>query len=149
MAIREVREQDYQKLVRLYKQFFPVHNVFQKDQKSVISYLREEAVEREAFLVDSKLNGALIIVLVKVEDSHARWKFRHFAFKNEKVGKALLKEAEKRIKTGFKTNKIELNIAESEPGKEFYLKNGYEQEGALKNHYRLGETCYVLGKSLP
>jgi hypothetical protein len=32
--------------------------------------------------------------------------------------------------------------------KEFYLKNGYEQEGALKNHFRAGETCYVLGKSV-
>jgi len=147
MTIRNVQEQDYEKLVSLYKEFFPTHDIFQKEDNEIITYLKNV---KETFLVDDELKGALILVMIgqNKEGTHKRWKFRHFAFKDEVVGKELLVEAEKRVKENSETCKIELNIAETEPGKEFYLNNGYEQEAALKNHYRQGETCFILGKSI-
>jgi len=150
MPIRDIQEQDYQKLVDLYKEFFPTHNIFQQDKDIVIAYIRKESLDRETFLVyeeDGEVKGALILVLLEKSDDHTRWKFRHFAFTSEEVAEKLLQEAERRVKESSKTTKVELTIAESEKGMEFYKKNEYEQEAELKNHYRWGETCFVLGKS--
>ncbi len=151
--IRDVSEADYISLVELYKNFFSKHNIFQKNNEEIISYLKEQA-EKDQLLVyeeESKIKGAMYLVKTKetADGSHKVWKFRHFAFENEDIAKKLLNEGEKRIKEQSQTSKIELTIAESEPGIEFYKKNGYEQEGALKNHYRWGEICFVLGKSFP
>ena len=153
MTIREIQETDYEKLVELYKEFFPTHNIFQKDNDIIVAYLKKEQLERETFLVceeNNEIKGALILVLLgKTEDSsHTRWKFRHFSFKDETIGTQLLQHAENVVKQASPTAKIEQTIAESEPGKDFYLKNGYQQEASLENHYRVGEICFIFGKSL-
>ena len=70
-------------------------------------------------------------------------------FVSEDVGKGLLSFAEEELQKGSATSKVELSLAEGEKGIDFYRAQGYEQEGALKNHYRWGETCYVLSKSFP
>ena len=152
MVIRTIQEEDYEQLVDLYKSFFPTHNIFSQGKDIVIAYLRKEALEREDLLVFEKeeiIKGALIIVLLgkSSDNSHCRWKFRHFAFKDEEAAKELLEAAERRIKDSSKTAKIELTIAENEQGIDFYKNNGYEQEAELKNHYRCGEKCLVFGKS--
>lgn len=134
-------EPDYQKLAELYKEFFPTHNIFQKD--NVIDYLKEQA-EKDQLLTNE--NAALFLVNLQ-SGEHQRWKFRHFAFTDETAAKDLLEQAENLIKEKSKTAKVELTIAESEQKINFYKNNGYQEEGKLTNHYRWGETCFVLGKS--
>ncbi len=152
MAIRSVEDNDFTQLAALYKEFFPTHNVFHKNEDIVVAYLRKEMLEREDFLVyedEGKILGSLILVSLGTSETgtHTRWKFRHTAFIDEEVGQKLLEEAEKRIKAASKTAKIELTIAETEQGMDFYIDNGYVVEGELKDHYRVCETCFILGKS--
>ena len=144
--IRPIEEKDFAGLVKLYKEFFPVHSVFSLDGDVIESYLRKEMLEREAFFVDDELRGAVVLVLLQ-SGSHSRWKYRHFAFQNNEIGEELLQKCEKFVKEFSPTSKIELTIAESEQGKEFYESNGYIEEGKLAHHYRLGEICFILGKS--
>jgi len=150
MAIRNVQETDYVGLLALFKRFFPVHNRFQQDDGAIVKYLKKQASENELIVYDdSGIKGALFLVKAgeNKEGSHKIWKFRHFAFDNEQVASELLVEAEKRVKESSETSKIELTIAENEEGIDFYKDNGYEEEAALKNHYRWGETCFVFAKS--
>lgn len=152
MNIRPIHEQDYPELVQLYQKFFPTHNRFQKDEPTIISYLKEQ-VAKHLFLVaeeDAKIQGALFLVNFgqNQDGTHKLWKFRHFAFNNETTAAELLKAAEEKAKQAATTTKIELTIAENEKGIEFYKSHGYQEEGKLTNHYRWGEVCLVLGKSL-
>ncbi len=149
--IRTAQEKDYEGLVKLFKKFFPVHNRFQQSNEEIISYLKEQASKNELVVYDDNgIKGALFLVNFgqSSDKTHKLWKFRHFAFETENIGSQLLTEAEKIIKQKSKTIKIELTIAETEPGKEFYEKNNYKQEAELTNHYRFGETCFILAKSL-
>ena len=151
MAIRPVKDTDYETLVMMYKKFFRVHNQFQQSPAEIVKYLKQQAKEN-LFLVSedgAKLNGALILVREgqNADGSHTRWKYRHVVFQSDSVGTALLREAEERVRRASATAKVELTIAESEPGMAFYKARGYVQEGALKNHYRFGETCFILSKS--
>ena len=151
MTTRIIKETDYQGLVKLYKSFFGTHNIFQQDESKVIIYLKEQARDNEFIVYEEKnvLKGALIIVKTgqNSDATHKIWKYRHFAFESEKIAALLLKEAEKYISKQSKTAKVELTIAENEKGIDFYKENGYKQEAALSNHYRWGETCYILSKS--
>ncbi len=151
MVIRTVKTKDFQQLVQLYKQFFPIHNQFQKNDTEIILYLKEQA-QQNIFLIledHQNLKGALILVLQgqNKEKTHLLWKYRHCAFASEKDAMELLTEAEKRIRKISPTAKVELTIAENEKGIKIYTKKGYIQEGKLKNHYRWGEACYILSKS--
>jgi GNAT superfamily N-acetyltransferase len=150
--IRLVDEEDYGQLVSLYKQFFPTHNMFQREKEVVEAYLRKEALEREAFVVsetEGLIRGAFILMCTGTNGNgtHTRWKFRHFAFETEKVGRELLEDAETRVRKSSKTAKVELTIADGEEGLEFYAKWGYKKEATLANHYRWEEECFILGKS--
>ena len=151
MAVRKATEQDYEGLANLYKSFFKEHNVFHQDAGKIALYLKGEAKKNELLAYDEKgsIKGAVFIVREgqTPDGLHKRWKFRHFAFGSEKAASALLEEAEKAVKKSSKTAKIELTVAETEKGIEFYRSKGYEQEGVLKNHYRWGESCFVLSKS--
>jgi len=151
MVIRMVEERDFEKLVELYKSFFKTHNKFQQSNEEVVLYLKEQSQENELIVFDDNgsLRGALFLVNFgqNADGSHKLWKFRHFAFENEDVASELLDEAEKRVKKSSATSKIELSIAETENGINFYKSKNYEQEGALSNHYRWSETCFILSKS--
>lgn len=151
MAIRTVQVSDYKKLVSLYRTFFETHNRFRQSEGSIIDYLKGQSKESEIFIFEEKGNikGALILVLKgqNAEGSHKIWKFRHFAYDSENIAQSMLKYAEKKIREKSRTAKIELTIAENEEGIKFYKSNGYGQEGTLKNHYRWGETCFILSKS--
>ena len=153
MTIRKVQQNDYDKLVLLYRSFFKTHNIFQKSAAEIKNYLKAQAKENKLIVYEDKgiINGALYLVSFgqNADGSHKLWKFRHFAFKTDSIASKLLAEAEKMISKESLTSKIELTIAESEPGRDFYKANGYVQEASLSNHYRWGETCYVLGKSFP
>lgn len=151
MAIRNVQDADFEKLVDLYKSFFSTHNIFQQSDDEITAYLKEQSQENELIVYDEdgSLKGALYLVNFgqNADGSHKLWKFRHFAYDTEDIASQLLDEAEKRVKESSETSKIELTIAESEKGIDFYKSKGYEQEGALSNHYRWGETCFVISKS--
>ena len=151
MPIRLIEEKDYEKLTSLYKAFFKTHTLFQREREIVIAYILKEALEREFLVYEEQglIKGALVIVNkgTNANGSHKRWKFRHIAFESERIGKELLAEAEKRVRQQSATAKVELTIAESEEGLDFYKKQEYAQEGTLLNHYRWGEKCYILGKS--
>ena len=150
MGVRNVQEGDYGVLVTLYKSFFKTHNIFQQPDKTIMEYLKQQSKENELIVYDDNesLKGALYLVNLSQNSSHVLWKFKHVAFESETIASALLEEAEKRVKGTSTSVKIELTIAESEDGIDFYKSNGYVQEGALSNHYRKGETCFILSKSL-
>src|SRR3989344_3234867 len=129
---------DLKSLAQFYKRYFKTHALFQQSKLKIVAYLRK-AVKEHTFIAvhdGQKVAGALFIVLEGKDGSHSRWKFRHFAFTNTDVGKVLLEEAEKCVRGKSSTAKIELTLAETEPNRKFFLKNGYKQEGVLKNHYR-------------
>ncbi len=151
MPIRRAEEEDFEQLTSLYRSFFETHDKFQREKDIVIQYLRKESLEHELYVYDedSMVKGALILVNTGVnkDGSHKRWKFRHLAFEREEVAIALLTEMESRVREESDTAKVELTIASSEEALDFYKKWGYKQEGALSNHFRFGETCFVLGKS--
>ena len=150
MTIRNIQDEDFEKLVGLYKSFFSTHNRFQQSNEKIISYLKEQSEKYDLIVYDENgsLKGALYLVNFgqNADGSHKLWKFRHFAFESKDIASQLLDEAEKRVKESSDTSKIELTIAETEEGIDFYKLKGYEPEGALLNHYRWGETCYVLSK---
>ncbi len=149
--VRQAQESDFEPLAGLYREFFPTHNIFQGDQGEVVAYLRQESGKSELLLseVGGSVKGALFLAKTGQDSggSHTRWKFRHFAFETVQVAQELLKEAEKRVSGASDTAKVELTIAETEEGLDFYKARGYVQEGVLQNHYRWGERCFVLGKS--
>lgn len=149
MVIREAKKSDYEQLAKLYSFFFTVHNIFHQDSKPVIDYLKKQEQEMLVFEENKEIKGAICLVNLgqSLDGKHKHWKFRHFAYLNEKIGEELLAEAEKKVKAGSKTAKVELTIAETEKNLSFYKTHSYEQEGILKNHYRWGERCFVLGKS--
>lgn len=150
MPIRGIQNEDFEKLVRLYKSFFPTHNIFQKSEKEIINYLKEQSEENALIVYDetNSIVGALFLVNFGQNEngSHKLWKFRHFAFKNLDIAQRLLDEAEKIVKNSSETSKIELTLAETEKGIDFYKSNKYILEGSLSNHYRPNETCFIFAK---
>lgn len=149
MAIQNIQSKDYGKLVKLYKSFFKTHNIFQQPDQKVANYLKKQEKDLIVYYDNGSLRGALFLVNSgqNADGSHKIWKFRHFAFENEEIASELLGEAEKRVRKASQTSKIELNLAETEQGINFYKSKGYKQEGTLSNHYRWGETCFILSKS--
>ncbi len=150
MDMRKAEEKDYGQIASLYANFFETHDIFRKTKGFVMDYLRIEAEKHELLVcVENEIvKGALFIVGLGKSQTHKRWKFRHFAFETERIAETLLEEAERKVRELSRTAKIELTIAENEEGLDFYKKQGYSQEGMLKNHYRWGEVCFVLGKSI-
>ena len=145
MAISQIHKDDVSKVIPLFKEHFKTHNIFSKPDEEITVYL-ENLIETCPLFAGE--NCALFIVKKGGNDSHGIWKFRHFAFNEDDEAVALLAFAEKYISEQLPTSKIELTIAQTEPGHDFFLKCGYTQEGALENHYRWGETCFILSKSI-
>ena len=148
MNIRKYQEGDLMQLMKIYKEFFPVHAVFTKSDEEIMQHL-EKMKEKGEFLVaedNGKVLGGLVIVK-KNFDGHILAKLKRIAAKSpvRKIIAALIQEAEKEIGKG----KIEIKIAASEKVKpSFFKKLGYKIEGKLSSHYRPDETCYILGKVL-
>jgi ribosomal protein S18 acetylase RimI-like enzyme len=148
--IRKANEGDLMPLIKVYKEVFKVHNVFDKSEDEILEYLKQ-------FLGDilvAEEDGKVVAGLVIVKKKYAKWSlfgFKHVAvakaYQRKGVGSELLNEAEKIAGKG----KIEIRVAkdaEAEWAVPFYEKNGYRKEGELKSHYRKGEICFVMGKVL-
>ena len=147
--MRKLEKNELGILVDLFRETFKVHNVFQLSYNKVLSYLQKT---RGDFIVAEE-NGEIIAALAIVTEvktrQHKRVRFKHIAVKEEFQGKGvgsdLIKKAEQIVGKG----KIEIHVAEGEKEPiEFYKKNGYEIEGVLKDHYRMGEMCTIMGKVL-
>jgi len=149
MVTRNGTEGDLPRLIPLLKSFFTTHNKFQKEEAEVLEYLKRRLVRSELHVCDNgEITACLFLVQrdQNIEGTHKTWRLKHFAFADENAATELLGAAERRIKELSETAKIEQSIAESEPGLDFYRNHGFKQEGALESHFRLDETCYLLGK---
>ncbi len=145
--IKKPDTEEIKQLIKVYKEVFPVHNIFQKPEEEIFNYLETASGELLVAIEDDKVTGGLWIVYEEQLPDFTRARIKHLAvakdYQGKGVGSVLLKEAEKISKKG----KIEIHVSENEKDAlEFYKKNGYEIEGELKSHYRPGETCYILGK---
>lgn len=151
MQIRPIDQTEYTQLAELYKAFFPTHNIFQGTIAQIISYLESQEHKIIVAVTEETIVAGTLLVNfgANAERTHLLWKLRHFAFNSEEIAVQLLAQAEAHIHAASQTAKIELTIAETEQGIAFYKSQGYMTEGTLRNHYRWGETCYILGKSLP
>jgi hypothetical protein len=152
MVIRIGNENDIGSLIILYKEFFSLHNVFQRDDYEIEKYLIELMTQNELIVYDD--NGEIKSAMFldnfgqDLKGNHKLWKFKHFAFNDEDAGSELLNYAENKIIELSITSKIELTISKNEKHILFYEFRKYKKEGTLKNHYRWGEDCLILGKSL-
>jgi len=146
--IRKANEGDLMPLIKVYKEVFKVHNVFEKSEDEILEYLKQFFGN----ILVAEEDGKVVAGLVMVKKKYAKWSlfdFKHIAvakdYQNKDIGTALLKEAENIAGKG----KVEIRVGEREAtAAEFYEKNGYKKEGELKSHYRQGETCFVMGKVL-
>lgn len=141
MKIKKPDTNELKQLIKIYKEFFPVHVIFTKSEDEILNYL--ETLPGDIFVaVEDEVVGGIVIEWK--EYGHILAHFKHIAAKNNEIIKELVKEAEK---TG-KAAKIEMHIAEGEkvPHTFFIEELGYELEGQLKSHYRPDETCYIIGK---
>ncbi|MBW3012953.1 GNAT family N-acetyltransferase [Candidatus Woesearchaeota archaeon] len=159
-------EDELKQLIPVFKKAFAKHNMFEQSKEKVFEYLKKakkEIAQDDGDVIVAVDNGKIIggLLLVKREkgeDKHSVWRFRHFAVLEKYHGKdirtGLIQYAEsqlkEKIKQGtIKTAKIELHIAENEKETpEYFKKKSYKLEGTLANHYRWGENCYVMGKSI-
>ncbi len=157
MYISKAEPKQIPKLIVLFRSFYPKHNIFHQEMPIITEYLSKQAqqnlfltVQEEGEKDEVHTTAATVIIKtdVSADQKHTRWKFCHFAFNNPEAGLALLKECEQYVHKQSLTAKIELKVAESESHVNFYKEHGYHEEAALRNHYRWGETCFVLGKSL-
>ena len=149
MKIKKIKKQDLGQLLNIWKEAFPVHNIFNKSDEEIKKYLRKSKGKVIAAYEDSGVVGGCLLVVYVQTPEHALARIKHLAVAKEHRGKdigtALLKKCEKIAGKG----KIEMHVAKSISGEdilEFYKKNGYEVEGELKSHYRPNEICYIVGK---
>lgn len=149
VLIREAKPEELRDLASVYRREYNPHNIFQGPEEDVLDYLSKLDVVYLVCVEQDKVVGGVAIVEKKEAPQHSVFRFKHFAvlkeFHDKEVPAVLLEAAEKTIGKG----KIEMHIAESEtPDIEFYMAQGYAIEGELSNHYRMGEKCYVLGKTV-
>ena len=147
MKIKKIKKQDLGQLIAIWKEVFSTHNVFNKTEEDILKYLKKAKGKILAAYDNGKVVGGCLLVVNAQTPEHNLARIKHVAvakeFQGKDIGSALLKKCEKIVKKG----KIEMHVAEHEKDTlEFYAKNGYEQEGTLKSHYRPDEACYVLGK---
>jgi len=149
MHVRKAGTEDYEPIIKLTKEFFTIHNIFKKDGEKIVSYIENESRKNTLLVCDDNAEITGVTFLISdnnMGEPHRKWKLKHFAYKTKEAGKYLLEGAEDFIKKISKTSKIEVTIAENEESLNFFKEQGYEEEGKLKNHYRLDETAYILGK---
>lgn len=154
MEITKSIKEELKELVPIYKSAFKVHNIFTKNNSEILKYLEGQA-KQNVFLIakDEKILGGLLLKKIRTVKTHSLWKINHLAVsvdaRDNGVGVALMKEAEKRVKTESETAKIEIYVAYNEKVTlPFYKKLGFIEEGELMSHYRYNESVFVLGKEV-
>jgi len=132
MEIRIAEEKEYVLIAALFRKFFTVHNVFQREVREIIEYITNEANKHELliYIEEDQILAATFLVNFgrNLDGSHKLWKFRHFSYLSEEAGLMLLNEAENMIQNESNTSKVELTIAENEMTLGFFKKEGYNEE---------------------
>lgn len=148
--VREAKHSDLPALCILFKQYYPVHNIFDGDESEVIPYLGNQIKKNKSLVIEhnGKMIGFVLVKCVSKNLSHYLWQFKHVCVKYREALTALLGAAEDYASMHGDTNKIELLISQSEPLKKTFLENGYKHEATLFNHYRLNESMFMFGKLL-
>ncbi len=142
------------KLIPILKQAFENHNIFEKDEDSVLEYLLKVQEENEILLFSVKgiVSGGVVLIKQEEDAKHkyVRWKLRHFVWKNslnEKQKLRFIKEIENRLSQEGQKIRIEYNMAETEKDYIAMLeKAGFTKEATWPNRYRYGETAYTYAK---
>ena len=151
IEIRKARNEELKGLIPIYKKGFAKHGIFSKPDKEILHYM--EKAEGDFIIAisktENKVLGGLLIVKNMPDTGHTLARFKHIViaeeFQGQGIGKSLIKYSEREIGNG----KIEIHVSDNEKyALEFYKHMGYRIEGELPDHYRLGETCFILGKTL-
>ena len=126
--IRKAKEDDLKGLVKVYKEVFKVHNVFEKSEEEIEEYLKQFLGNLLVAEEGGNVVGGLVIVEQKRNDGWNLFSFKHIAvapaYQDKDIGTALLKEAEKIAGKG----KVEIHVGEREAGASmFYEKNSYQK----------------------
>lgn len=158
MNIATATPKQLPQVIKLYKTFFPRHNIFCKENQTIEEYLTNLAQKHFLITVTEEhpetnetevFAAAFIVNKDRSSDGkHMRWTFKHFAFLHKDAAIELLKQCEAYVSKQSNSSKIELHIAESESCLNFFKEQRYTQQAELRNHYRWGETCFILGKSI-
>ncbi len=173
--IRKVDISELQGLVALYKEAFPTHNIFTRDDDEILKYLTQmhEKLRNDkkgiigSILIaefNSEIVGSCMLCPEEINDKmHSRWKIKHLAVaKNCQgigIGKSLVEAALRQIKDlmikeEISSAKIEVAVSQEKTEKvqenaaEFYIKLGFRKEGILSDHFRLDEDTIILGMTL-
>jgi len=156
--IREINPQDYTKLLFLYQESFPIHNIFSRSEKEILEYLdkteKKNMEKKGGYFVyefEGNVVGSILIKFQRESENHKVWSINHLAvkkaYRSKGIASELLRHAEEVISKNSKTAKIEIKVSENEKGTiEIYKRLGYKLEGTLRSHYRFNEEVYVLGK---
>ncbi|MBU1976745.1 MAG: hypothetical protein KKA62_02190 [Nanoarchaeota archaeon] len=143
-------------LIPILKKEINPHNIFQKNEDEVLTYLLNIQKEHEFFiaLINEKVIGGT--VLEKKDESirgdHKVWKLKHFALSEDiekNTEKEIISEIENRLKKKSKSLKIQVNLSEKETRAiELFKRNNYKKEATLDNHYRINEKMFIYAKSI-
>lgn len=150
----EMLNQFFKELIPIYRDEFGPHNVFQRDESFILDYLHglQKKHELLVFLLDGKVVGGTVFEKKdeSIHDGHAIWKLKHFALKSGVGGsfeQTAIKEVEYRLLQRNKSIKIQLHFSEHERRYiSLFESVGFNREGALKDHYRVGEEMYIYTK---
>lgn len=142
--IRQAEEKDLKEMIRVYKEVFPVHNVFEKSEEEIFEYLKKFLGSMIVAEEGGKVVGGLAIKETMNGDGWKLARFMHVAiakdYQSKGIGSALMKEAEKIV------GKCKIEIHTESDLIDYYRKFGFEVEGTLKAHYGKGRDCVILGK---
>jgi hypothetical protein len=147
MEIREAKPEELKTLASIYKQEHSGHALFQGEVSDIEDYLARLNVQYIILTEQNNVVGGVAVLQQLQAKDHSVFMLKHFALLKEHADQAafFMNSVETRLDTG----KIELHLSDKDtPDIEFFMQQGYEIEGTLSNHYKIGEKCYVLGKTI-
>jgi|TARA_B100001964_G_scaffold214760_1_gene252590 ribosomal protein S18 acetylase RimI-like enzyme len=169
MTIDEATMKQLKELLPVYKKIFKTHNVFEKSDKQVLQYMQKLHKVQHAYgggfavaMIDdpilnikNKVVGGICVVFKDLSPKkHMRVALKHLAVDPKyvplDVERDLIKMCLDKMYFAIKNDrcksvKVEAHLAESEKTRKLFKKLGFKEEGKLKDHYRVGETCLILG----
>ena len=138
-------------LLKVYKQEFPIHNIFHRTESEAIEYLLETQKKNELviYTYNNKVIGGVFLdkKASSLKDGHMVWKLKHFVVDKNcplNVEVSFFDEIKKRLLKKSHSVKIIVHLSD----KEDYLINlfkkyHFKKEGTLKDYYRAGESTYI------
>tara|TARA_Y100000310_G_scaffold48321_1_gene44781 strand:- start:1709 stop:2233 length:525 start_codon:yes stop_codon:yes gene_type:complete len=156
-------------LVPIYKKAFKKHNIFKQSDKEIFAYLKEthqkylpfgggyivSMIDDPLMKIKDKVIGAILVAFKGIDaKKHMRIELKHLAVepKYQSIGAAtdLINISLDKLYFAIRNEnassaKIEVRVSDNEKSLKLFKKLGFKEEGKLKDHYRLGESCHILG----